>query len=601
MTLKKVVFIAFAIEDEGQRNLMKGQSLNTRTPFEYIDMSVKEAYDSDWQTKVLTRIRRSDGVIFLITRNSLSSTGQQAEYRLAKSEGKKMIGIWPFSQDRTSPLFMSGTQIIPCGHQNIPDAALAFVEQSIRDVLNTYENPRCVSSLAVGADQLFAQVALTCAASLYVVIPSQQYETTFSTDQDKWQYQALLKQSTATETLNFAQPSEEAFLSAGMRVVDLSELLIAQAKQAHSPFAFIDMSVKKNWPEREWKEKCCQKIKRCHAVLVLLSNNTYHASGVRWEMRCANELGIPLVALVIGIDDYPTAPLRGCVNDAVAFGNTISTNGDGSPNFGVRLLTAIQTKAQLKAAVTELFQGPCDTALLYFSGHGLLNATGGYILAPDYRPNDEGLSMEQILILLNASQAKDKIIILDCCHSGALGSPPSTGVATAQLVEGVVILTASRDSESAVEVNGHGLFTSLLLSALQGGAADLRGHITPGSVYAYIDQALGVWEQLPADIIRKLTTYFPTPEDVFPLDPTYEDANVGIAVPEKVAVFKHLQKYQSVGLVVPVDAEFMFFAAQNSTSCRLTALGYHYWRLADETAKKGLAWFLFLNCLQSEP
>lgn len=113
------------------------------------------------------------------------------------------------------------------GHQNIPDVALSFVEQSIRNVLNAYENARCVSSLAVGADQVFAQISLVCGASLYVVIPSQQYETTFFADQDKWQYQALLKQATATETLNFAQPSEEAFLSAGMRVVDLSELLIA--------------------------------------------------------------------------------------------------------------------------------------------------------------------------------------------------------------------------------------------------------------------------------------------------------------------------------------------------------------------------------------
>ena len=305
-------------------------------------------------------------------------------------------------------------------------------------------------------------------------------------------------------------------------------------------------------------------------------------------------------ALVIGIDDYPTAPLHGCVNDAVAFGTTIERNGDGSPNFDVRLLTDIQTKAQLKAAVTELFQGSCDTALLYFSGHGLLNASGGYILAPDYQRDDEGLSMEQILILLNTSQAKDKIIILDCCHSGAIGSPQSNGAATAQLIEGVVILTASRDSESAVEVNGHGVFTSLLLDALQGGAADLRGHITPGSVYAYIDQALGAWEQRPVfktnvtrftslrtitptvsiDIIRKLTTYFPAPQDVFPLNPTFEDTNTGVALPENVAVFKHLQK--SVGLVVPVDAEFMFFAAQNSTSSKLTALGYHYWRLVKE-------------------
>ena len=42
----KVVFVAFAIEDESMRDLLKGQSLHTRSPFEYIDMSVKEAYDS---------------------------------------------------------------------------------------------------------------------------------------------------------------------------------------------------------------------------------------------------------------------------------------------------------------------------------------------------------------------------------------------------------------------------------------------------------------------------------------------------------------------------------------------------------------------------
>ena len=43
----------------------------------------------------------------------------------------------------------------------------------------------------------------------------------------------------------------------------------------------------------------------------------------------------------------------------------------------------------------------------------------------------------------------------------------------------------------------HGLFTSLLLEALKGGAADITGHITPGGIYAYIDKALGPWEQRP--------------------------------------------------------------------------------------------------------
>ena len=45
MAEKKVVFVAFAIEDERQRDFLKGQSLHTDCPFEYIDMSVKEAYD----------------------------------------------------------------------------------------------------------------------------------------------------------------------------------------------------------------------------------------------------------------------------------------------------------------------------------------------------------------------------------------------------------------------------------------------------------------------------------------------------------------------------------------------------------------------------
>jgi hypothetical protein len=49
MADKKVIFVAFAIEDERQRDFLKGQSLNTKSPFEYTDMSVKEAYTSEWK------------------------------------------------------------------------------------------------------------------------------------------------------------------------------------------------------------------------------------------------------------------------------------------------------------------------------------------------------------------------------------------------------------------------------------------------------------------------------------------------------------------------------------------------------------------------
>lgn len=316
-------------------------------------------------------------------------------------------------------------------------------------------------------------------------------------------------------------------------------------------------------------------------------------------------------ALIVGINNYLISPLKGCVNDASSFASIIEKNGDGSPNFAVILKTDIQTKAELKSLIVDLFRGTDDIALLYFSGHGVLNALGGYIVTPDYKKFDEGISMDEILVMANSSKVKDKIIILDCCHSGAFGSPSISGGTTAQIVEGVTILTASKDSESAVEINGHGIFTNLLLDALQGGAADLRGHITPGGVYAYIDQALGPWNQRPVfktnvtrftslrtinppvalDILRKIIEYFPVPQQEYSLDPSYEDTNSAVvkhsiiepyAKSENVAVFKNLQKFQSVGLVVPVDAQYMYFAAMNSKSCRLTSLGYHYWRLVKE-------------------
>ncbi len=101
MADKKVVFVAFAIEDVGCRDLLKGQSLHTDSPFEYVDMSVKEPYDEDWKTKVRTRIRRSDGVIALVSKNSLGSSGQKWEIKCAKEEKKKLRGFWAYRNDRT--------------------------------------------------------------------------------------------------------------------------------------------------------------------------------------------------------------------------------------------------------------------------------------------------------------------------------------------------------------------------------------------------------------------------------------------------------------------------------------------------------------------
>ncbi len=102
MADKKVIFVAFAIEDENIRNMIKGQSLNTKSPFEYVDMSVKEAYNEEWKKKVRTRILRSDGVLVVVSKNSLTSSGQKWEIQCAKEEKKKIRGIWAYKDDRTN-------------------------------------------------------------------------------------------------------------------------------------------------------------------------------------------------------------------------------------------------------------------------------------------------------------------------------------------------------------------------------------------------------------------------------------------------------------------------------------------------------------------
>ena len=100
--------------------------------------------------------------------------------------------------------------------------------------------------------------------------------------------------------------------------------------------------------------------------------------------------------------------------------------------------------------------------------------------------------------LANSSKAKNKVIILDSCHGGIAGTS-ALSQNIAEISDGVTILTASTADQYAMETpgGGSGVFTSLFVDALSGAAANLVGAITPGSVYAHIDQSLGPWAQRP--------------------------------------------------------------------------------------------------------
>jgi hypothetical protein len=307
-------------------------------------------------------------------------------------------------------------------------------------------------------------------------------------------------------------------------------------------------------------------------------------------------------ALIVGIDEYDSAPLAGCVNDATAMATTLSRHENNDPNFDCKLLTAGPervTRSSLRASIGELFAHPADVALFYFSGHGTVNNLGGFLVTQDARRYDEGVAMRDVLALANSSSVKEIVIVLDCCHSGSLGAVPGIENDHAVLREGVSVLTASGATQASVEVGGRGVFTSLVCEALGGGAADVIGRVTVASVYAFVDQALGPWDQRPlfkshvsrliplrmcqsgvaVEVLRQLPRYFPTADFELRLDPSYEPDADPRGHPNE-SVFADLQKLRAAHLVVPVGEEHMYFAAMNNKTCRLTALGRHYWQLA---------------------
>lgn len=111
MADQKTVFIAFAKEDEATRNLFSGQKVNANTPFEFIDMSVKQPYDSAWQERTRTRIRRSDGVVALISSHTPRADGERWEISCAVEERKPLLGIWIEAGYRAKPHEMGSA---PC-------------------------------------------------------------------------------------------------------------------------------------------------------------------------------------------------------------------------------------------------------------------------------------------------------------------------------------------------------------------------------------------------------------------------------------------------------------------------------------------------------
>jgi Caspase domain len=319
-------------------------------------------------------------------------------------------------------------------------------------------------------------------------------------------------------------------------------------------------------------------------------------------------------ALLVGIDKYQHGTgLTGCEADAQAMSNLLQFNENKSPNYDCHLVTNTEdspvTRKALRGYWDDLFGNDLDDnpddILFYFSGHGTPTKAGGFLVTYDGEDGDPGLPMDELLKLADKSKARSILLILDCCYSGHLGNPAILQGSLenrAYLREGITILAASRPTESAVEVEGFGVFTKLVLGALSGGAADVRGRVSAASIYAYVEQALGAWEQRPLykshadhlppvrlcepavsdDLLRELPKIFQSAHSLFSMAPSFEYTDPS-ANPAHVAFFDKFKQLRNASLLLTEEKKDLYFVALESKSVKLSPLGQFYWNLA----KKG--------------
>jgi hypothetical protein len=115
------IFISFAVEDKTYRDLLIGQAKNGKSPFEFVDMSVKEPWDSAWKTKCRTKIKGCDGMIVMISKNTAKAAGQLWEVTCAKEENIPLRGIYINADNKPTSLpdELSGVRMVNWTWDNI--------------------------------------------------------------------------------------------------------------------------------------------------------------------------------------------------------------------------------------------------------------------------------------------------------------------------------------------------------------------------------------------------------------------------------------------------------------------------------------------------
>jgi len=113
------------------------------------------------------------------------------------------------------------------GHQKIGDElTILWVRDQLAEAVTAWGVTEGCMSLAIGADQMYAELLLDRGLPYRVVVPCERYGGTFS-DEERQRYFFLLSKAKSVIALGFVKPTERAFYEAGKEVVNTSEMLIA--------------------------------------------------------------------------------------------------------------------------------------------------------------------------------------------------------------------------------------------------------------------------------------------------------------------------------------------------------------------------------------